>query len=845
MCSDMKRVVVLTVVLSMLACSQAFSQSLSKAQERYREFIALANSSSDKVKLYSVSYLCYDECRRVADNIDRNTAAYTEVREMLVSLRPYLKNGAVYHSQYGRPAEALRHAKAYIDMGYMPMFAGGRHTDDPDYARLVYFAASGSYNSGDYKSAARYLSLYLDSRETDHRKDSFRFMADALVKTGDVSAALKTLDEGISEFPYYFEFLAQAIDICQDSELYERLEGYVSKARQMKPDDERLLQIQAMMYEHTGDYMNAYLAWQNLYKKRPQSLSIAKHLAVNCYNVGVLYFNRSISDGDLRTQSRYKSTSDDYFRTAIPLFNDILNVEPASLKYLEGLATIYQCLDLEDRAGTVNDKLLALGGIPVSSSVIPSLVAYEDTSGPSSVTLPKNSNESVTNRIPLYSEYAKEFIEGRLAQWQQKDQFETISEYQTRVTETSRNVKVEELKRQAESSYLSLYARNLSHRDITLMPYDPEHEVFLAESKYGDIIIPVPRAGNEAQIFMSSWNGVRFSDPEYAVSGDRIVLKKMTFITPTGKSYVFDGSNDMEYTETEVDIAFQDISYDDIVRNDGNMRRNVNRSKVTIAQSDVDVDIPVSSSEQKNVFAVVIANENYDFVGNVPMALNDGKVFCDYCEKTLGLPKDNIRYYPDATYGSMLRAIQDINDIAAAFPMGKIRVIFYYSGHGIPDERTKNGYLLPVDADGRQMEVCYPLDKLYSELGSLGASEVVAFLDACFSGSKKTGEAIVAARGVALDAAPSVPTGNMVVFSAASGSETAFPYMDKGHGMFTYYLLKKLKDSKGELTLGELTDYVSEQVRQQSVVVNHKSQTPNVIPSYRMNGTWKNIRLKK
>ena len=845
MYSDMKKIIVLTVILSLLAYNQAFSQSLSKAHERYREFIALANSSSDKAKLYSVSYQCYDECRKVADYIDRNAAAYTEVREMLVNLRPYLRNGAVYHSQSGRTAEALRHAKAYLDMGYMPMFAGERYTDAPDYTRLVYFAASGSYNSGDYKGAVKYLSLYIDTHETDHRRDSFRFKADALVKTGDIYAALKTLDEGIAEFPYYFEYLAQAIDICQDNELYERLEGYVSKARQMKPDDERLLQIQALMYERTGDYMNAYLTWQNLQKKRPQSLSIAKHLAVNCYNVGVLYFNRSMSGGDVKTQSRYKSTSDDYFRNAIPLFNNIINVEPASLKYLEGLATIYQCLDQEDRAEVVNDKISVLGGVPVSSSVIPSLVAYDDSSESSAGAPAQDNREVVTNRIPLYSEYAKEFIEGRLAQWQQKDQFETISEYQSRVTEASRNAKVEEFKRQAESSYLSLYAKNLSHRDITLMPYDPEHEVFLAESKYGDIIIPVPRAGNEAQIFMSSWNGVKFTNPEYAISGDRIVLKKMTFVTPTGKSYVFDRSNDMEYTETEVDIAFQDISYDDLIGHGGNVRRNVNRSKVTIAQSDVDVDIPVSSSKQKHVFAVVIANENYDFVGNVPMALNDGKIFCDYCEKTLGLPKDNIRYYPDATYGSMLRAIQDINDIAAAFPMGKIRVIFYYSGHGIPDERTKNGYLLPVDADGRQMEVCYPLDKLYSELGALGASEVVAFLDACFSGSKKTGEAIVAARGVALDAAPSVPTGNMVVFSAASGSETAFPYVDKGHGMFTYYLLKKLKDSKGDLTLGELTDYVTEQVRQQSVVVNHKSQTPNVIPSYRMNGMWKNIRLKK
>ena len=80
MYSDMKKIIVLTVILSLLAYNQAFSQSLSKAQERYREFIALANSSSDKAKLYSVSYQCYDECRKVADYIDRNAAAYTEVR---------------------------------------------------------------------------------------------------------------------------------------------------------------------------------------------------------------------------------------------------------------------------------------------------------------------------------------------------------------------------------------------------------------------------------------------------------------------------------------------------------------------------------------------------------------------------------------------------------------------------------------------------------------------------------------------------------------------------------------------------------------------------------------------
>ena len=62
--------------------------------------------------------------------------------------------------------------------------------------------------------------------------------------------------------------------------------------------------------------------------------------------------------------------------------------------------------------------------------------------------------------------------------------------------------------------------------------------------------------------------------------------------------------------------------------------------------------------------------------------------------------------------------------------------------------------------------------------------------------------------------------------------------------MFTYFLLKKLQESKGEATLGELGDYVSDEVAKQSIVINHKSQTPTVISSDRMQN-WKEIKLKK
>ena len=173
-----------------------------------------------------------------------------------------------------------------------------------------------------------------------------------------------------------------------------------------------------------------------------------------------------------------------------------------------------------------------------------------------------------------------------------------------------------------------------------------------------------------------------------------------------------------------------------------------------------------------------------------------------------------------------------------------IRDSFYYAGHGIPNEQTKDAYLLPTDADGLQTEGCYSLNRLYAELGSTGAKQIVVFLDACFSGSKRGEGMLAMARGIGVKPKREDPNGNMVVFTAASGEETAYPYSVKGHGLFTYYLLKKLQETQGDVTLGELGSYVSENVRQQSAVINRKPQTPTFTPSSALAESWQDLKLR-
>ncbi len=258
--------------------------------------------------------------------------------------------------------------------------------------------------------------------------------------------------------------------------------------------------------------------------------------------------------------------------------------------------------------------------------------------------------------------------------------------------------------------------------------------------------------------------------------------------------------------------------------------------------SDVDENIPVSPDNNPNTFVLILANEHYQQVASVPFALNDGSVFREYCIKTLGIGEKHIKYVTDATGNQIKAAINWLSNLTEAFDNPQI--IVYYAGHGVPDEASKTAYLLPVDGIISDLTTCYKLDDLYATLGNMPASQITVFMDACFSGSKREDGMLASARGVALKTKSGVPQGNMVVFSAAQGNETAYPNREQQHGLFTYYLLKMLQATAGNVELKALGEYITKQVSQQSLLLNNKKQTPCVTPSASLGNDWQSWKLK-
>lgn len=452
---------------------------------------------------------------------------------------------------------------------------------------------------------------------------------------------------------------------------------------------------------------------------------------------------------------------------------------------------------------------------------------------------------------------------------------------------------VEKLQKDYEAEYKKHY-ENLANEYIDLLtqlkkkdfanvtfdlnaPYDADHQSFLINtSTFGDILLPVPVA--EAPAFKQNWNSIKSSiTPHYVFDGNDVVLKQLTFKNGS-KMYVYDSHTEAKYAVADInynfapfeikdtDFTLQDIAINtpsieqptiaqtvakksDPVQGISKKKAEVDKTSITVGsgptKADVDMNIPRGNSQADKTFALIIANENYRREGSVPYANNDGTILAEYLQSTLGIPQRNIQLYTDASLNDIKFGLNKLTQICEAFG-NEASVIVYYAGHGIPDEKNGNAHLLPVDGYGSDVSTGYSLDNLYATLGALPAKQTVLLLDACFSGSQRGGEMMASnARGVRIRAKSGAANGNLIVLSAAQGDETAYPYEEKQHGMFTYFLLKKLNENKGNVTLGELADYVIANVKQTSILINDKMQTPAVNVSPELSNSWKSIRLGK
>lgn len=258
-------------------------------------------------------------------------------------------------------------------------------------------------------------------------------------------------------------------------------------------------------------------------------------------------------------------------------------------------------------------------------------------------------------------------------------------------------------------------------------------------------------------------------------------------------------------------------------------------------RSDVDDPPATKAKANKNAYAIVIGIEQYrQKLPKADYAVHDAETVARYLTSAMGYPEENV-----VTLTNDRAAKSDMEKYFDRWLLNNVEkdasVFIYYSGHGAPNPKTGDAYLVPYDGDPSFInETGYSLKRLYEQLGKLPAKEIVVALDSCFSGAGGRSVLAKGARPIVMQLdSPQILSGKIAVMAASSGDQISSTYDEKGHGLFTYFMLKGIKgeaEANGRVELRDLFDYVKPQVERIARKQYNNEQSPELIAPKGLSG---------
>ncbi|MDI6688489.1 MAG: caspase family protein, partial [Desulfobacterales bacterium] len=148
----------------------------------------------------------------------------------------------------------------------------------------------------------------------------------------------------------------------------------------------------------------------------------------------------------------------------------------------------------------------------------------------------------------------------------------------------------------------------------------------------------------------------------------------------------------------------------------------------------------------------------------------------------------------------------------------------------------EGAFLMPVDASADYISANgYPLDTFYNNLEKIPAKSITVVMDACFSGNSAGGMLVKNISPAMLkSASPVRKLNNGVIFSSTGKDQVSHWYLEKQHGLFTYFFMKGLRgeadeDGNKKITVAEMKKYLSDKVPYLARRQSGREQTPVVV----------------
>lgn len=197
-------------------------------------------------------------------------------------------------------------------------------------------------------------------------------------------------------------------------------------------------------------------------------------------------------------------------------------------------------------------------------------------------------------------------------------------------------------------------------------------------------------------------------------------------------------------------------------------------------------------------------------------AVNDAKATAEELQKSYGFTVNRSLYDKQATRENIIKEFEWLVDNLNEGD----NLLIFYSGHGEFKEALNKGFWVPVDAVTNSTSNLISNADIQTFLASIPAKHTLLISDACFSGDIFRG-----AENVSKESNDKYyQRANSLVSREAITSGGIEPVMDggkDGHSIFTYYMLKALRENQSKFVdAGQLFEAIK------IPIVNNSDQAP-------------------
>lgn len=218
---------------------------------------------------------------------------------------------------------------------------------DSRYASVVYYAAVSAYNLQKYSQALKYFQEYLNTGVDAQEKDCYVYMNMIYQAQKNYDEQEKILEKAIAKYPVSLDFLYNLVNVHIATNNMPKLLAAIDRILTVDPNNDKVLPIKARILERQGKNLEALDIYKRLYALYPNSFELLTGVARANFNVATEIVNNGATIANDTEYALVRQRASGYLLDAKDQFLKILEKEPASKMYMQGLAGVYQYMDMK------------------------------------------------------------------------------------------------------------------------------------------------------------------------------------------------------------------------------------------------------------------------------------------------------------------------------------------------------------------------------------------------------------------------------------------------------------------------------------------------------------------